>query len=198
MLAATGVPVPPGRTTADVDGAVAAARELHEPLVLKLSSPRIQHKSEIGAIAVGVSGSEGVAAEAGRLLALPEAEGASLLVEEMAPPGVELLVSAGRDGVVPALVVGLGGIWTEALGDVAVIPLPASTERVEAALRSLRGAPLLTGGRGTAPTDLHAAATAAALIGEALLQHDLGLIEVNPLIAASAGCFAVDALASRR
>ena len=65
---------------------------------------------------------------------------AGILVEAMAAPGVELVVAARRDAVVPALVVGLGGVWTELLGDVAVIPLPATPERVAAALRSLRGA----------------------------------------------------------
>ena len=63
-----------------------------------------------------------------------------------------------RHGVVPALVVGFGGIWTEALDDVAIVPLPARPERVEQAMRSLRGAPLLTGGRGRAAVDLDAGA----------------------------------------
>ena len=70
----------------------------------------------------------------------------------MAAPGVELVVAARRDAVVPALVVGLGGVWTELLGDAAVVPLPATAERVEAALRSLRGAGLLTGARGALPS----------------------------------------------
>ena len=112
-------------------------------------------------------------------------------------PGVELIVSARRDGIVPALVVGLGGIWAEALGDVAVIPLPASSRRVEDALRSLRGAALLTGGRGTKSVDLQALAAAAAGIGEALLAEGLGLIEVNPLIAGPDGPCAVDAVINR-
>ena len=80
----------------------------------------------------------------------------------MAPPGVELVVAARRDAVVPALVVGLGGVWTELLGDVAIIPLPATPERVEAGLRSLRGAGLLTGARGRPPVDLGALAPARA------------------------------------
>ena len=64
----------------------------------------------------------------------------------MAAPRVELIVAARTDAVVPALVIGLGGIWTEVLSDVAILPLPASAARIERALRSLRGAPLLTGG----------------------------------------------------
>ena len=63
-------------------------------------------------------------------------------------------MAARRDAVVPALVVGLGGVWTEIHDDVAVVPLPATPERVEAALRSLRGAGILTGARGGTPLDL--------------------------------------------
>ena len=66
--------------------------------------------------------------------------------ERMVAPGVELLVAATTDGVVPALVLGLGGIWTELLADVVVIPLPASPARIERAMSTLRGAPLLRGG----------------------------------------------------
>ena len=197
LLAGAGIAVPVGRLAADAEDCLAAARDLTAPLVLKLCSPRIQHKSELGAITVGVTGEPTLRAEAERLLALPAANGASLLVEEMAPPGVELLVAASRDGVVPALVVGLGGIWTEALADVAVIPLPAPPERVERALRSLRGAALLTGGRGRDAVDLAAVASAAAAAGDVFLAERLELLELNPLIAGPAGCVAVDALVRR-
>ena len=100
----------------------------------------------------------------------------------MAAPGAELLVSARADAVVPALVVGLGGVWTEALADVAVIPLPATPERVEAALRGLRGAPLLTGHRGRPALAIGAAAQLAARAGDLLLDAGLELLELNPVI----------------
>ena len=132
------------------------------------------------------------------MLALPEAQGAELLVEEMAPAGgVELIVAARTDAVVPALVIGLGGIWTEALDDVAVVPLPASPGRVERAVGGLRGAALLRGGRGTPAVDVAAIAIAASRIGELLLEEGLSLIEVNPLIAGPGGVIAADALARR-
>jgi hypothetical protein len=115
----------------------------------------------------------------------------------MAPAGAELIIAARADAVVPALIVGLGGIWTEALADVAVVPLPASPARVERALRELDGAALLTGGRGGEPVDLGAAALAASRIGEALLESDLALIEVNPLIVSARGAVAADAVARR-
>ena len=153
--------MPAGRVVADADSAAWAAEDLGWPVALKLSSPAIQHKSEAGAIALGLADPAGVLEAAQRLLALPAAAGAELLIESMAAPGVELLVAARADAVVPALVIGLGGIWTEALDDVAVIPLPASAERVERALRSLRGAALLTGGRGRSAVDLAAVAKAA-------------------------------------
>ena len=115
-----------------------------------------------------------------RLLAL-EVEGAVVLVERMAAtPAVELIVAARRDGVVPALVVGLGGIWAELHDDVAVVPLPAGPERVEAALRSLRGAPLLSGGRGRPPLDLDAAARLAAARGRAAARERAGADRAEP------------------
>ena len=199
LLAAAGIPFPRGRSASDPADAAAAAK-LGSPVALKLSSPAIQHKSELGAIELGLTSPSEVEAAATRLLALPaasEAPGAELLVEEMAAPGVELIVAAHRDGVVPALVIGLGGIWTEALGDVAVVPLPATPARIEDALRSLRAAPLLTGSRGEAGVDLAAVATAGSRIGETLLAEDLAVVEVNPLIATRGGCVAADALTRR-
>jgi hypothetical protein len=117
----------------------------------------------------------------------------SVLVERMAQPGVEVLVAARRDAVVPALVLALGGIWTELLDDVAIVPLPASPGRVEQAIRSLRAAPLLTGGRGGTPLDVPALAQLASATGEALLALDAELIELNPVLVHEHGAIAVDA-----
>ena len=133
------MPVPDLRIAADADEAASAAAEIGYPLALKLSSPALQHKSDAGALELGIASPDELRDAVERLLALPAATGAELLVERMAPPGVELLVAARADAVVPALVVGLGGIWTEVLDDVAIIPLPASPARVERSLRGLRG-----------------------------------------------------------
>jgi len=113
----------------------------------------------------------------------------------MAEPGVELVVAVRADAVVPVLVVGLGGIWTEVLDDVALVPLPATPERAERALRSLRAAPLLTGGRGRPPADLAAAARTAAAAGEVLLDRGLALLELNPVIVHARSATVADALA---
>jgi hypothetical protein len=124
-------------------------------------------------------------------------DGASVLAERMSAPGIELLVAARADGVVPALVVGMGGLWTEAYDDVAIVPLPAGAERVEAALRGLRGAGLLTGARGRAPVDIAAVAELAAGVGALLLESGLELIELNPVLVHANGPIAVDAIAQR-
>ena len=121
-----------------------------------------------------------------------------ILVERMMDPGVELLIAARADAVVPALVIGLGGIWTEVLGDVAVVPLPASAERVALAIRSLRGSALLEGGRGGEAVDVDAAATVAERVGSLLIERRLDLLELNPVAVNRRGCVALDALARAR
>lgn len=197
LLAEAGLPVPRFGVAADADAATDLAAGFDGPVAVKLSSPGLRHKSEAGALALGLEGGRAVRDACERLLAIPGADGATLLVEEMAEGEAELIVAARRDGVVPALVVGLGGVWAEALDDVAIVPLPASPERVEGALGGLRGAARLHG-RGSAALDVAAAAEFAARLGEVLLEQDLDLLEVNPVLLGRAGCVAVDALARRR
>jgi hypothetical protein len=121
-----------------------------------------------------------------------------VLAESMAAPGVELLVSARTDAIVPALVLGLGGIRTEVLDDLAIVPLPADAKRIERALRSLRGAAVLEGARGTGPVDVGAAARLAQRAGELLVVQSLELIELNPMLVSRTGAVAVDASVRRR
>ncbi|MBS1895116.1 MAG: acetate--CoA ligase family protein [Actinobacteria bacterium] len=198
LLAAGGLDVPEGAVAVDVAGAVDAALEVGMPVALKLSSPSLLHKSEAGALALDLQDEDEVREAAIQLLALPEAADATLLVERMAGEGVELIFAVRRDGVVPALLVGIGGIWAEALDDVAIVPLPASIARVERALRGLRAASLLTGGRGRQAVDLGAAARFGSRLGELALEHGLDLLEVNPALASPRGCIALDAVARSR
>jgi acetate---CoA ligase (ADP-forming) len=197
LLRDGGVPVPDGVELdgGDEEACMAAARELGWPVALKLSGSAVRHKSDSGALALDIAGDADLRRARERLISLPEANGASLLIERMAEPGVELLVSARSDAVVPVVTVGLGGIWTEALGDAAVIPLPADPRRVADGIRSLRGADLLGGGRGGEPFDVDAAAELAARLGDLLLERNLRLIELNPVVVHRRGCVAVDALA---
>ena len=126
-------------------------------LALKLSAASVQHKSEIGAVALALDSDERVAQAFTPLAALAGEHGGVVLAERMASSdGLELIVGAHREGVVPALVIGLGGIWAELLDDVCVVPLPADRDRIIEALRGLRGAPLLFGGRGRPGVDVDA------------------------------------------
>ena len=195
LLRSAGVPVVEGRVAAGEDEAAAAMDDLGPALVLKLSAPALMHKSELRALALDLRSADDVRAAYRRLVALG-VESAAVLVERMEPAGAELLIAARRDAVVPALVVGLGGVWTEIHEDVAVVPLPASPQRVEAALRSLRGAAILTGGRGGTPLDLAAAARLGSQVGDLLLSEGLGLLELNPVLVHEHGALAVDALAA--
>lgn len=192
LLRDAGLPVVEGRLASDADEAAAILSELGAPVVAKLSDEELQHKSELGALELDLVTEAQVRDAHGRLLSLGRG---AVLVERHVPTGVELLVAARRDAVVPSLAVGLGGIWTEAFDDAAVIPLPASPARVERALRGLRGAELLTGGRGRPELDLGEAARVAAATGEVLFGADLELVELNPVVVYEDGAIVVDALA---
>jgi len=194
-LGCAGIPVPEGRLVSDGDDAVLALSELGGRIALKLSSPAVRHKTELGAVELDLSEESEVRGAFARIHALTARHGGAVLAERMAGEGVELLVAASFDGLVPALVLGLGGVWTELLADVCVVPLPADAPRVERALRGLRGAGLLTGARGRSPLDLGAAAQAAARVGELLLARDFQLIELNPLLVGERGVVALDGTA---
>jgi acetyl-CoA synthetase len=194
LLSRMGVAVPRGVVAHDVNAAIRGADTIGFPVVLKVVARGLIHKSDVGGVAVGLTSEDEVAREAERMLRL--APDARVLVEQVVPAGVEVLVAARRDGVVPTLIVGLGGVWAEALADVVCLPLPASPERVREALGTLRAYPLLAGGRGEAAYAVDALSEVASRIGDGLLAEGLSLIEVNPLIVSASDCIAVDAIVS--
>jgi acetate---CoA ligase (ADP-forming) len=213
LLRAAGLPTVDGRLVADEDDAVAALSELGGHVAVKLSAPSVQHKADIGALELGLSTEEAVRAAHRRLSELAagqagagaaergepgsaEGEHAGILVERMAPAGVELLVSARADAVVPCLVIAVGGAWAELLDDAAIVALPVTADGVESAIRALRAAPLLTGGRGAAALDVTAVARLGAAVGELLVAHRLELLELNPVLVHEHGATAVDAVAA--
>ena len=198
LLRGAGVAVVDGCAVDGLAETLEAAAALGGAVVLKVSSASLQHKAEAGALELALHTPEALEAAHRRLSGVAAAHGGTLLVERMAPEGVELIVAARRDAVVPALVVGLGGAFTELLDDVAIVPLPCDARRVERALRSLRGAGVLLGARGRAAVDLGALVAVALAAGRALLKLDLELVELNPVIAGPAGAVAVDAVVRLR
>ncbi|MGR6922921.1 acetate--CoA ligase family protein [[Actinomadura] parvosata] len=171
-----------------------AARELAAPLVLKAFGPGLTHKSEAGAVVLGLTYEE-LPDAAARMRARLEPEG--FLVEEQAGAGVELIVGLVRDAAFgPVLLTGLGGVWTEALRDTALLLCPITERDARRALASLRGAPLLDGWRGGPPVDVDAVVKLLMAVGGAggLWERlELGEFELNPVIAGPSGVIAVDA-----
>jgi acyl-CoA synthetase (NDP forming) len=202
ILEAGGVPVVPARLVAGPGEAAAAAWELGLPAALKVASPDVTHKTEVGGVALDLRTAEDVAAAyeavtASVRRAAPGARLGGVLVSPMRADGVELLVSVRRDPAWgPVLAVGLGGVWVEVLEDAALRLLPVGVEDVEEALGELRGAPLLRGARGRPPVSLRRVAEAAvAIAGVAEALGDrLDTLEVNPLWAAGDRVEVLDAL----
>jgi acyl-CoA synthetase (NDP forming) len=195
LLAGAGIRVPPGQIARDEFDAAEIFARLGRPVALKVVAEGLLHKTDAGAIALGLADERNVRWAYRDLVRPrnpthppPNHHSGEVLVEAMAPAGVELLVSARRDAVVPVLTVGLGGVWTEVLGDAVVVPLPADAQRVERALRSLRAAPLLDA------VDLAGAAALAARVGALPLERDLELIELEPVLVNARGAVAVGAL----
>jgi acetate---CoA ligase (ADP-forming) len=193
-LAECGVPLVPARAAADEDEAAVAAAEFSGPVVLKLASDELVHKSEAGGVVVGLRTEQEVRSAARRLLSLAAG---SLLVSPMRTGGVELLVSIRRDVAWgPVLTVGLGGILVEVYPDVQLAPLPVSAADVDRMLGRLRAAALLAGVRGRPPVSR--AAAVAAIVSIAAVAERLGdaaeIVEVNPLWVSAERAEALDAL----
>lgn len=202
LFARVGVPVVEERRAATAEAAADAAASLGFPVVLKLDSPDIAHKTEVGGVKLNLADAAAVkAAFAGIMDSAkrhaPAARLDGVLVQRMAPKGVELILGARRDPQFgPMVLVGTGGVQAELWRDVALDLAPVTPARAEAMLRSLRGFALLDGFRGAPKADVAAVARAvsafsclAAAAGERLQEA-----EVNPLIAGPWGCLAVDGL----
>ncbi|MER7370042.1 acetate--CoA ligase family protein [Nonomuraea wenchangensis] len=195
MLREAGVPVPRGVVLPSDTKDFGAAGELAEPLVLKAFGPGLVHKSEAGAVTLGLRAAELPGAAARMRERVPGLAG--FLVEEEAAAGVELIVGLVRDAAFgPVLLAGLGGVWTETLRDTALRLCPVSEPDARRMLASLRAAPLLAGSRGLPPVDLAALVKLLLAVGGpgGLWERlELGEFELNPVIATPDGVTAVDA-----
>jgi acyl-CoA synthetase (NDP forming) len=153
------------------------------------------HKSEDGGVVLGIADRAAARAAYDDLVA--RLAPPTVTVEEMAdvPDGVELIVGSVRDPKFgPVVLVGLGGVFTEVLGDTVCAIAPVSVDAARALLLSLQGAPLLRGARGLAPVDLDAAAECVARVSSLAAAHpELVELELNPVLAGPRGVVALDA-----
>ena len=202
LLAHAGIDVPREIVATSPAQAVQAGQAIGYPVVLKILSPDIAHKTEAGGVRLNVREPE--AAEAyGQILAAaaahaPDARLEGVLVQRFEQGGAELLISAGRDPVFgPVVTVGMGGTAAELLGDVVQRLGPVDERTAREMIAALRLFPLLDGYRGAEKLDVDAAARAVARLS-ALVAATPGIvsIEINPLLvrAGQQGAVAVDAL----
>lgn len=191
LARAFGIDIGEQQIVADPGGAVAAAQSLGFPVVAKLVSRSITHKSEVGGVRVNLASAEAVREAAGELLDLtPDA---SIMIQPMIT-GVEVIVGGFRDPQFgPVVAVGLGGILVEVLADVAFRLAPIDLGTALQALHSLRGFAVLEGVRGQAGVDLEAlAATVASASRMLAAVPEIDELDLNPIIARDTGAIAVD------
>jgi acyl-CoA synthetase (NDP forming) len=195
-LAALGIAVPVGALARDMDAAKEIAGRIGYPVALKAQAAALTHKSDAGGVALRIADAAALEAAWRRIAASVGLVLDGMLVEAMAPPGVEMIVGAKRDpGWGPVLLVGLGGIWTEALDDVRLMPADLAREQVIAEIGRLKGARLLQGLRGSARVDVGAVADVALRIGALMrARPEISEVDINPLVAYPDGALALDAL----
>ena len=203
VLAAAGIRVPDGGLASSVEEAVATAKRIGYPVALKAQAAALAHKTEAGGVLLNIKDEAALRAAWDTLQqniasAQPGLALDGALVETMAGKGLELMVGAKRDpGWGPVLLMGLGGIWVEALGDVRLLPATATEATIVEELQKLRSAKLLKGFRGAPAVDLDAVARAVTAIGRLMLSEpSIVEVDVNPLLALpiGQGVLALDAL----
>jgi acyl-CoA synthetase (NDP forming) len=200
-LKALSIAVPKGALTRDIEAATRVAQRVRFPVALKVQSATLTHKSDVGGVVLNI-GSPNALMESwqrtmrGIWAVQPDFKLDGMLIEKMAPPGIEMIVGAKRDpGWGPVVMVGLGGIWTEALDDVRLMPADLSAEQVTAEIRRLKGARVLAGLRGAPPSDVAAVADVAVRLGALMrARPEIAEIDINPLVVYPRGVLALDAL----
>ncbi|QSZ68203.1 CoA-binding protein [Methanofollis aquaemaris] len=198
LLEKYGIGVPAHRLARDRAEAVAAARAIGYPVVVKVVSPEIVHKSDVGGVVTGVADRIGVMAAYEQVrtaaAAVPDARFEGVIVEEHLPPGREFLIGGTTDSAFgKVLTVGTGGTLVELLRDVSFRVLPIDEAGVRAMVRELRSYPLVKGYRGSLPLD-EEALVRAVLAAARLFEHEAVVeFDINPLVLYADGAAAVDA-----
>ncbi len=189
LLAAAGLPVPQHRLVTDRDDATAAVAEVGGRAVLKAVVPGLLHKTEAGGVALGVT-PDTAASTHDRLATL----GGAVLVEEQVDDGVEVLVGVAPSPLGQVLTVGLGGVLTEVLDDVALRLLPVTADDVREMISETRLQRLLQGVRGRPPADTEALVDVAVRLADAVAAWPPGFeLDLNPVVVLPDGARVLDA-----
>ncbi len=198
VLRSAGIPVPEDALVASADEAVRAAEKLGFPVALKLCGRAIAHKTERGLVKLGLGDSAAVRTAATALLAARRADDgdAKLLVCRMVGGRRELIAGLVRDPQFgPCVMLGVGGIFAEAVGDVAFAVAPLAKSDAEDLIGALRTSKLLGEFRGEPAVDRRALATVLEALGRLGAERpDIRSIDVNPLIVAGDTPVVIDAL----
>ncbi len=193
IVAAYGVRVPRGTVAPDLSSAREFARSLGYPVVAKIASPDILHKSDIGGIEVGIADDAELAAAYDRILSrarsyAPDAVIHGIHVQELVTTGREVIVGVNRDSQFgPLLMFGLGGVYVEVLKDVTFRLCPLDIPEAREMMAEIRGYGLLRGARGQRPADLDAIADTIVRVSALVTDFPQILeLDINPLMVADA------------
>ena len=200
VLAAYGFPVLPSGLAAERADVAAICKRVGFPVVMKVASPDILHKTEIGGVVVNVPDLDEAEATYDRLMAIvaekrPDADMRGIFIQQMASSGREVILGAVRDPKFgPLVMFGLGGIYTEALGDVAFRLAPFSGTSASNMLGEIRARRILEGFRGEPPVDLAALQECLERLAQLVVEFPaIKELDMNPVIAYADGAAAVDA-----
>jgi acyl-CoA synthetase (NDP forming) len=200
MLEAGGVPVSPARLAKTADEAAKVAGELGFPAVLKIVSPQITHKSDVGGVALGLASADDVRAAFDRIVAsakqhVPNATIDGVAVQRMERQGIEVIVGVTKDPQFgPVLMFGLGGVLVEVLKDVAFRVIPIEQRDAQQIIEDIKGYPVLQGYRGQDPADISALQALLLKVSSFIESHpEVAELDLNPVFAYKDGAIAVDA-----
>lgn len=200
LLAKYGIPVTKEQIAASADEALAIALQIGTPVAMKISSPDIPHKSDVGGVALNVK-REKVRTTYNEMMARikkvsPNASIEGILVQQMAPAGHEIIVGLKKDAQFGhALMFGLGGIFVEVYRDVTFRVVPIDKSDALSMITEIKGCPILKGIRGRKPADIDAIASVLVSVSDMAEKENIIELDVNPLIVSESGAIAVDARA---
>jgi len=195
-----GIPVPKFRVAGSAEDAVRYAEEIGYPVVLKVVSPDVIHKSDVGGVMLGLRSADEVRSAYEKLLGnvrshKPNAEIVGVLVEEMAPKAVEVIVGALKDPQFgPTLMFGLGGVFVEILKDVSFRVAPITEDDATEMITEIKAYPILQGYRGMPPADVDAIKQILLNTSRLVMEHqEIAELDLNPIMVYQKGAKAVDA-----